>query len=206
MSPPLWVLSLAEEGGKADVAITLTPGRAQCIFIVLPAAPGDVSVLLPGVFLLPSPRAVQCTPMVSPGPVRLCGQDVSSLCLNRSECSASSYFPNAQASVGSVHSSCQLQFTAGLLVLISRSSNPALLCLCVCSRPVTIPISIPIPIPIPILIPIPTGASIALRTLGVSLSGAQSPAPRLAAAAHPSSSQHRFFSSSPLPSLSLSEN
>jgi len=134
VSPPLWVLSLAEEGGKADVAITLTPGRAQCIFIVLPAAPGDVSVLLPGVFLLPSPRAVQCTPMVSPGPVRWCGQDVSSLCLNRSECSASSYFPNAQASVGSVHSSCQLQFTAGLLVLISRSSNPALLCLCVCNN------------------------------------------------------------------------
>lgn len=43
---PLWVLSFTEEGDKADVAITLTPGRAQCIFIVLPAAPGDVSLLV----------------------------------------------------------------------------------------------------------------------------------------------------------------
>lgn len=63
----LWVLSFIEEGDKADVAIMLTPGREQCIFIVLPAAPGDVSLLLPEVFLLPSPRVVQCTPMVSPG-------------------------------------------------------------------------------------------------------------------------------------------
>lgn len=66
VSPPLWVLSLAEEGDKADVAITLTPGRAQCIFIVLPAAPGDVSVLLPGVLLLPSPGSGQ-QPCTDPG-------------------------------------------------------------------------------------------------------------------------------------------